>query len=177
MRATSAEPLDDIGGCLTLAPTISQIEKSDANSLDFLVHRIPSIAALVAPLLVSRVRRRSVHFDARSVVLVEVVQVPSAGLLPHSGLPLRRRETVRALHAPNITQFKERQSALACFAEREFRFSPPAELRSRVQRVTDPGRSGAPPAYGTANPGIRLVKGRRGLDQVEDCLLHSGTWR
>jgi hypothetical protein len=106
-RASATQPLGHIGGGLAPALLISQLGESDADGLDLLVHRVPPIAALVTPLLVFGVRGGSVYFDARPVLLVEVVQVPIAGLLPDSRLPLCRWQAVRTLHAPDVTQFEQ----------------------------------------------------------------------
>jgi hypothetical protein len=86
---------------------ISQVRETDADGLDLLVDRVPPVAALVTPLLVFGMCGGPVYFDARPVLLVEVVQVPVAGLLPDSHLPLCRWQAVRALDAPDVTQFKQ----------------------------------------------------------------------
>jgi len=158
-RTPPAQPLRHIGGGLALAVLIFQVGESDADGLDLLVYRIPSVPALIPPLLVFGVRGGPVYFDARPVVLIQVVQVPAAAtLLPDSDLPFRRWQAVRAFHALDIAQLKRGESAFTGIAKRHLDLTPPAHPRAGVHRLADPLRGGAPAPDRAADPVIGFIE-------------------
>jgi hypothetical protein len=169
--------LGHVGGGLALGLLISQIEEANADGLDLLVHRIPPVALLVTPLLVFGVRGGSVYLHARPVVLVEVIQVPIAGLLPDSGLPFCWWQAVRSLHAPDVTQFEQGEHAFAGVAERELDVAPPADPRAGVHRLAYPLRGLTPAPDGAADPVVCLAEASRAFDEVEHGLVDPGARR
>ena len=173
----AAEPPGHIGGGLALALVIPQIEESDPDGLDLLVDGVPPVAALVPPLLVFGVRGGSVYFDARPVLLVEVVEVFAAVLLADSDLPFGGWQAVRAFYAPDVTQFKQGHDPFAGVAEREFDVAPPPHPRAGAHRLTYPLRRRAAPTDGTADPVVCLIEAARAFDEIEHRVLNASAGR
>jgi hypothetical protein len=130
--AAVAEPLGHVGRRFALGLLIPEAGNAWADGLELLMDGIPPVAVLVPPLLILRMRGGSIDFHARLILLVEVVQVPVAGLLPDANLPFRRRQAMRALHTPHVTQFEEGEGALVGITQRELDIPPPAHLRPGV---------------------------------------------
>jgi hypothetical protein len=118
-----------------------------------------------------RVRCGSVHFDARPIVGVEVIEVPIAGLLPDPGLAFRRRQAVRSLDTPDVSEFKQGKGAFGRVAERELDVAPPADPRARVQRFAYPFRGRAPASDRAADPVVCLIEASRASDEIEHRLF------
>ena len=139
--------------------------------------RVGVVAALVAPLLVSGMRRGPVEFRAHPVLLVEVVEVLVAGTLPDPRLPTSGGQA-RAGVPPG-----ERSGIPAATRRHPRRrraprkLPAPAHLLAGVHGLAYPVGGGAPAADGPADPRIRVVEGRRDLDQVEHRVLDPGAWR
>ena len=156
--APAAEPFGHVGRGRAPASLIPQVGESDADSVDLLVHRVPPIATFVSPLLVLRVRCSSVHFYARPIIRVEVIEVSIAGLLPDPGLAFRRWQAVRSLDTPDVSEFKQGEGPFGRVAERELDVAPPADSRARVQRFAYPVRGGAPASDRAADPVVCLIE-------------------
>jgi hypothetical protein len=76
-RAAIAEEFRNVGRRRALGLLISQVEEADAEGDDLFVDDGPAVTALVPPLLVSRMRRHPVDFDAGQVLFVQVVRPSS----------------------------------------------------------------------------------------------------
>ena len=175
--AALAEELCDVGRRGTAAFLVAEVEKPDADGHDVALDENRTVTPLIPPLLSGRVGCRPVDLDANPIGLIEIVQMTASALAADAGLAPCGGQAVRPLHTSDITQLKEGQRTLACIAKREFYIPAPAELRPGVKGYTNPGSRRSPPAYRLTDPGICLVEGRRGLDQVEDGLFDSGAWR
>jgi len=92
-------------GC-SLARAIAQVQKAEPQRDDAL-DRVGVVSALIAPLLISRMRSGPVEFRANPVFLVEVIEVLVTGTPPDSRLPTGRREPVRAFNPANIAVFEQ----------------------------------------------------------------------
>ena len=159
------------GGC-GLASTITQVceaepQRDDAQGC------VRVISALIAPLLVGRMRRGPIKFRADPVLLVKVVEVPVPGALPDPGLPASGRETVGSFHPANVAVFQQGKDSSPGVGERQSKLLAPPHLLAGVHGLTNSARRRAPAANGTADPCVRVVEGRRDLDQVEDSVLDS----
>jgi hypothetical protein len=116
--AAPAEGFRNLGGRLAPVLLVVQVEESDAHGDDLRIGQIRAVAALVPPLLVRGVGSRPVEFDAKQVILIEVVQVATAGMTADASLAPRSRQAVGSFHVPNVTEFQRGEGAAASVAER-----------------------------------------------------------
>ena len=140
-------------------------------------NRVGVVAALITPLLVLGMRGGPVEFHANPVRLVQVVEVPVAGVLPDSGLPPCCGKPVRAFHPADVAVLEHGQGPVLGVTERQGDFPAPAHLLSGVHSLADPVRSGAPAADCPANPRVCVIEGRGDLDEIEHRILHPGARR
>ena len=172
--AAQAQHSGDVGR--SLAPAITQVEQAEPER-DDAPDRVGVVAALVTPLLVSRMRRGPVEFRAHPVFLVEVVEVLVPGTLPDPHLAASGGQPVRAFHPMHVAVFQHGQDAIPGITQRQDELTAPAHLLAGIHGLAYPVGRGAPAADGPADPRVRVVEGRRDLDQVEHRVLDPGTWR
>ena len=108
---------------------------------------------------------------------IKVVEVPVPGALPDPRLPPRRGQPVRTLDPADVAVFEDGQNAVPGVAERQRNFPAPAHLLARIHGLAYPVCGGAPAADGLADPRVRVVEARCGLDEVEHRVLDPGAWR
>jgi len=156
---------------------VTEVKETDVHGDDLRDGEIRAVTTFVSPLLVRWVGGGSVKFDAKGVILVEVIQVAAATLGPDAGLAPCGGQAVRALHPADVSQLEQRKRALARFAKSESYVPAPPELRPGIQRFANPIGGSALAAYGATDPLVGVFEGSRCLDQVEDCVLDSGARR
>ena len=83
----------------------------------------------VAPAALGRVGGQPVELDAQVVFLVQVVQVPGSAAMPALGLPSRRRQAVRPLHAVDVVPLQRRVDAIGRVLRGTGDPGPPADPR------------------------------------------------
>jgi hypothetical protein len=175
--AAVAEDFSYLRGGLARVRLVDQVEEAKADGDRLGDGEVSAIPAIVVPSSLSRVGGGSVEFDAESIGLVKVVQVPVSRPVPDASLPSGRRQPMRAFHATYVPAFEPREHAFAGIVERCLDLAPHGKPVASVQRGTDPLRRGTPLAERLADPVVSLISGAGHPDEVEHGVFDAGAWR